>query len=277
MAEKSSSLGGQCFAEVLGTFILILVGDGAVAVDVFTGALGLWGVAMLWGLAVVLAVYAVGAVSGAHLNPAVTLTMALFRGFPWRKVVPYVVAQIVGAATAAWTLWVLWGGFWHPKAAALGVTIGAEGSQKLAMIFSCYYPNPGIVGTTPADLARMSSGQAFGTEVVLILLLLLMILALGDENSPGVPTANLAPFFIGLTVAVIVGIGAPLTMDAINPVRDFGPRLLAWLVGFGKIAFPGPRGNEWWIYIMAPVVGGLLGGIIYDKGVRRYLPPLRNH
>jgi glycerol uptake facilitator protein len=140
------------------------------------------------------------------------------------------------------------------------------------MVFCCFYPNPGIVGTTPADLAKVSTGQAFFVEVVLTMLLLLMILALGDERSSGTPMSNLAPLFIGLTVAVIVGIGAPLTMDAVNPVRDFGPRLFAWLVGFGSVAFPGPRGNEWWLYILAPLLGGILGGIIYDTVVRRFLP-----
>ena len=272
MPESKSRLGAECRAEFLGTFILILVGDGGVAVDVFTGSLGLWGVSMLWGLGVTLAVYAVGVISGAHLNPAVTVTMSLFRGFPRRKIIPYILSQILGAAAAAATLWFSWYGFWQVKAGALGVGIGQPGSQKLAMVFCCFYPNPGIVGTTPADLAKVSTGQAFFVEVVLTMLLLLMILALGDERSSGTPLSNLAPLFIGLTVAVIVGIGAPLTMDAVNPVRDFGPRLFAWLIGFGSVAFPGPRGNEWWLYILAPLLGGILGGFIYDTVVRRFLP-----
>ena len=272
MPESKSRLGAECRAEFLGTFILIVVGDGGVAVDVFTGSLGLWGVSMLWGLGVTLAIYAVGVISGAHLNPAVTVTMSLFRGFPRRKILPYILSQILGAAAAAATLWFSWYGFWQVKAGALGVGIGQPGSQKLAMVFCCFYPNPGIVGTTPADLAKVSTGQAFFVEVVLTMLLLLMILALGDERSSGTPMSNLAPLFIGLTVAVIVGIGAPLTMDAVNPVRDFGPRLFAWLVGFGSVAFPGPRGNEWWLYILAPLLGGILGGIIYDTVVRRFLP-----
>ena len=272
MPESKSRLGAECRAEFLGTFILILVGDGGVAVDVFTGSLGLWGVSMLWGLGVTLGVYAVGVISGAHLNPAVTVTMSLFRGFPRRKILPYILSQILGAAAAAATLWFSWYGFWQVKAGALGVGIGQPGSQKLAMVFCCFYPNPGIVGTTPADLAKVSTGQAFFVEVVLTMLLLLMILALGDERSSGTPLSNLAPLFIGLTVAVIVGIGAPLTMDAVNPVRDFGPRLFAWLIGFGSVAFPGPRGNEWWLYILAPLLGGILGGFIYDTVVRRFLP-----
>jgi glycerol uptake facilitator-like aquaporin len=192
MPETKNVLGAQCRAEFLGTFILILVGDGAVAVDVFTGALGLWGVAMLWGLGVTLGVYAVGAVSGAHLNPAVTVTMSLFRGFPRRKILPYILSQILGAVAAAATLWVFWYGFWAVKASALGVEIGREGSQKLAMVFCCFYPNPGIVGATAADLAKVSTGQAFFVEVVLTMFLLLMILALVDERSSGIPLSNRA-------------------------------------------------------------------------------------
>ena len=91
----------ECIAEVIGTFILILIGDMAVHMAVHTGGMDLWGVSMLWGLGVVLAVYAVGPISGAHLNPAVTLAMAFFRGFCWKKVIPYWISQVVGAFLAA--------------------------------------------------------------------------------------------------------------------------------------------------------------------------------
>jgi glycerol uptake facilitator protein len=268
---RTPGLLGQCLAEFVGTFILILVGDGAVAVAVLTNGLDGWGVAVMWGLAVTFAIYVAAPVSGAHFNPAVTIAMAAFRGFPIRNIGPFIAAQIAGAFVGAASVYAMWSGFWVSAAEKLGVVIGEPGSQKLMAIFACFYPSPGI-GVDAAAMASVSTGGAFFIEVVLTMFLLLMIFALTEPDSTALPQAGLGPVFIGLTVTAIVGIGGPLTMDAVNPVRDFGPRLFAYFAGWGKIAFPGPRGNEWWLYIVAPIIGGLLGAFLYRHLVRRFLP-----
>lgn len=268
MANAEPTLARRCAAEFLGTFLLILIGDGAVAVAVFTGALDLWGVVMLWGLGVTFAIYSAGYLSGGHYNPAVTLSLTAFAGFPARRVPAFIASQVAGAFTAAAALYGMWSGFWQPAATKLGVTIGGPGSQKLMMVFSCFYPNPGIIGTSEYEMARVSTATAFGVEFLLTAVLLIVILALGNARNSNAPGSNLTPFFVGLCVTAIVGIGAPLTMVAVNPARDFGPRLFGYLAGFGGIAFPGPRGHEWWLYIVAPITGGLAGSALYRAVTR---------
>jgi glycerol uptake facilitator protein len=210
-------------------------------------------------------------VSGAHFNPAVTIAMTAFRGFPARKIPAYVASQVAGAYTASALLYGLWRGFWPQAAEKLGIQIGEPGSQKLMAVFACFYPSPGL-GTDAQAWSQLSTPTAFMIEALLTAFLLMMIFALTEPGNPGLPQAGLGPLFIGLTVTATIGIGGALTMDAINPVRDFGPRLFAYTIGFDAIAFPGPRGNEWWLYIVAPIVGGLAGAAGYRYLVRRYLP-----
>jgi glycerol uptake facilitator len=267
----TASLTGQCLAEFVGTFIVILVGDGAVAAAVMTNQIDGWGVAVMWGLAVTFGIYVAGPVSGAHFNPAVTITMMVFRDFPRKRVVPFILSQIAGAFAGAAAVYGMWHGYWPRAIDKLGIEVGAPGSQKLMSIFSCFYPSPGI-GVDASAMSTVSTGGAFFIEVLLTMFLLLMIFALTEPDNPGMPQAGLGPIFIGLTVTAIVGVGGSLTMDAVNPVRDFGPRLFAYLIGFGRIAFPGPRGNEWWLYIAAPILGGLIGAAVYRTLVRRFLP-----
>src|SRR5262245_41374746 len=133
-------------AEALGTFILVLFGCGAVHAAVLTGAQsGLWQVAIVWGMGVAFAAYCVGGISGAHINPAMTIALAMWGRFPWSKVGPYVVAQLGGAFVAATALFVIYGPSLAKKEAAIGVRRGELGSIVTASCYGEFFPAPGGV------------------------------------------------------------------------------------------------------------------------------------
>ncbi len=266
------SLNKALAGEALGTYLLVLFGTGSVASAVLSGAqVGLWQVAAVWGFGVTLAIYVSAGLSGAHLNPAVSLSMALFRpaGFPAKRLLPYVAAQLAGAVLAGATVAALFGPLLRRFEAANGVVRGAPGSELSAMVFGEYFPNPAIFGTDAAARALVSPGQAalvegFGTAV-----LVLVIFALTSSRNTDKPGSNLTPFFIGFTVAVLISLFAPLTQAGWNPARDFGPRLVAFMLGWGSVAIPGPDGG-FWVYIVGPLIGGPLGGLVWQLVGERY-------
>ena len=256
----------QMAAEAIGSYILCFFGPGSVAVAVLTGELkGLWQVAAIWGFAIALAIYAVGSISGAHLNPAVTLAMAAYRRFPAGKIVPYVFAQMVGGVLAAATLLVLFNTTCIHFEAAHHIVRGMPGSQLSAMWFGEYFPNPAVYGTDAEAFMQVGVKTAFFAEAIGTAFLLFFIMALTDHrNSLSASKVNLHPLFIGFTVSVIISVVAPLTQAGLNPMRDFAPRIVAYFAGWGSVAIPGPRGCDIWIYLLAPLVGGLVGGGVYQ-------------
>lgn len=251
-----SNLGAEIVAEFIGTLVLILFGNGVVAMVVLFGTHtpgeivhgGYTNITFGWGLGVTMGCYIAGRITGAHLNPAVTVALAAFRGFPWRKVLPYSLAQIAGAFVAA------------------------------ALVFCNYLPafraadpnfdhTAGVFTTFPAFPQTLWAGlldQTLGTA-----LLLLMVLAITDErNQP--PGSNLTPVLIG---AVVVAIGMSfggLHGYAINPARDFGPRLFTVVAGFKNNGLT-DGAPVFWVPIIGPILGGLIGTAVYDFGVRRFL------
>jgi glycerol uptake facilitator protein len=259
--------------ELLGTYLLVLFGTGSVAAAVLTNAqMGLWQVAVVWGFGVTLAIYASASLSGAHLNPAVSLAFALLRreDFPFSRLLPYMVAQMLGAVLAGATVAALFWPFLLRFEAEKGIVRGAPGSELSAMVFGEYFPNPAMFGTDAAARALVSPVHAalvegFGTAV-----LVLVIFVLTACRNSAAPAAHLTPFFIGFTVAVLISLFAPLTQAGWNPARDFGPRVVAYFLGWGPVAIPGPGGG-FWVYILGPLIGGPIGGIVshlvgFDNG-----------
>jgi glycerol uptake facilitator protein len=260
--------------EALGTFLLVLFGTGSVACAVLTGALqGLWQVAVVWGFGVTLAIYCSAALSGAHLNPAVSLAFALLRpkGFPTNRLLPYCMAQLLGATAAALVVWAAFAPFLARFEAREGLVRGAPGSERAAMIFGQYFPNPAVFGTRPEAASLVSPLGAMLVEAFGTAILVLVIFALSDPDNAAAPEPTLVPFFVGFTVAVLISLFAPITQAGWNPARDFGPRLVALLAGYGAIALPGPHGG-FWVYIVGPLAGGLVGGLVYERLLRPLLP-----
>ena len=268
-APMRSSLLNACMAETLGTFILVLFGIGSVAAAVYTGAqVGLWQVAAVWGFGVTIAIYVSGAVSGAHLNPAVSLAFAIFRRdqFPVNRLFAYWGSQLLGAVLAGITVLVLFNPFIDKFEADNGIVRGAEGSEKSAMAFGEYFPNPAMFDALTVSPIHAFAVEAFGTAI-----LAMVIFALTERRNAGLPTNGMAPFFIGFTVAALISLFAPITQAGWNPARDFGPRIVAALAGWGEIAIPGPEGG-FWVYILGPLVGAPIGALIYKLVIETGLP-----
>ncbi|WP_327111601.1 aquaporin family protein [Streptomyces sp. NBC_01341] len=266
MAERVKKLGlvGEMSAEFAGTMILILFGCGVVAQVVAGGALtdppgGLGNhdsISWAWGLGVTLGVYVAARLSGAHLNPALTIALATFRGFPWKKVAPYALAQTAGAFVAA--LLVRWN---YTEALAKA---DPGHTEKTQIVFSTLPAN----GNTALPVHEWG---AFRDQVIGTAILLLLVMAITDMlNTP--PGANLAPFIIGLVVVAIGMAWGTNAGYAINPARDFGPRLASFITGYGG-AWRDQYGNLYfWVPIAGPIVGALLGGGLYKGFIGRFLP-----
>ena len=255
--------------EFFGTFLLVFFGCGSVCAAVTTGAqVGVFQVAIVWGLGIAIAIHLTGALSGAHLNPAVTLSLAVWTTFPKRRVLPYVGAQLCGAFAASAVLYGVFGGALRMFEKEHGIVRGEAGSEASAMVFGEFFPNPGGRPLTPETRLRLTPVTAFGTEVTATAVLLLVICCCTDERNQARPQV-LTAATIGLTVTLLISLVGPLTMASFNPARDLGPRLFSALAGWGRLPFR-VNGPGWWtVYIVAPLLGGLLGGGIYTACFKR--------
>jgi glycerol uptake facilitator protein len=259
--------GGEMIGEFFGTMVLILFGDGCVATFGLFGsvvpAASEWVVIILgWGLAVMLGIYVCGAISGAHLNPAVTLGLAVRGKLAWTKVPAYWLAQVLGAFVAAAILYFVYQGALVNALAANHLSIGqiasatTYGGNGFGWIF--YTGHRSFVGTF----------GAFCDEFVGTALLVGLIFAIVDARNQPVQ-ANLNPLIIGF---LIVAIGASFGLNtgyAINPARDFGPRLWIAIVSGG--ASLSADNFYFWIPIVAPLLGGVVGALIYDFTIAKVL------
>ena len=245
--------------EVLGTFILVLFGCGSVAVAVLFGEYNsIFQIALAWGFGVMLAIYLTRHLSCAHLNPAVTIAMVVSKRMTARNLPVYLGAQFLGAFLAGLAIFLLFSSSIESYESAHNIVRGTAASVDTARMFGEFYPNPGAGAFSVVSMPLAIAAEIFGT-----FLLLLFIFALTEGCNVGRPSDNMTPVFIGLTVTSIICLIAPLTQAGLNPARDFGPRLVAWIAGWGSAAFPDSCGGFFWVYILAPVTGGILAALFW--------------
>ena len=272
---RIGGLYGELLAEFLGCVCLIAFGDGVVAMAVaalpgsgrtagpttiFVGVgdwtLITWG----WALAVAFAVWVAGGVSGAHINPAVTLAFAVRRKFSWSKVLPYWGAQVLGCFVGAALVFLVY------RYAINAFDLAAKTPKSAGNALASY----SIFATFPAKYYHASMIGPLVDQIVGTMFLVMFVVAVIDLRNTAVGS-NIGPLIIGFIVAAIgMSYGANAGY-AINPARDFGPRLFAYFAGWGKVALPGTYhapgfnfSNYFWIPIVGPLIGGLIGVLIYD-------------
>lgn len=258
---KQENLDGFA-GELFGTFILVFFGCGTVAVTVlFSAHVGLFQVAVVWGIGVALAIYSTRHLSCAHLNPAVSLAMVIAGRMHVKKLPYYWLGQFLGAILAGALLYGIFSSAIVNFEIVHDIARGTADSIKTGMIFGEYFPNP----SSPVDANAVTEYVAFLVEALGTFFLVTMIFFLTEGCNVGRPPSDIAPVLIGLTVTAIISVLAPLTQAGLNPARDFGPRLVAYLAGWGKAAIPGPRGGYFTVYILGPFAGALISALMFSK------------
>ncbi len=263
MTGRKTALPAWFIGEFFGTFLLVFFGCGSVAAAVLTGAqVGIFQVAIVWGIGIATAIYLTGSLSGAHLNPAITVAFATWTDFPWTKVPRYVFAQFAGALAASVALYVMFQGQLHAYEATHSIVRGAAGSEATAMIFGEFFPNPGGKPFTDEGRAVVTHGTAFFIEFLGTAILALVVFGCIDESNRSRP-GILTPAAIGLTVTILISLLGPLTMAGFNPARDLAPRVFSYFAGWGSMPF---SVNGWgWltVYVISPICGAVAGGGAY--------------
>lgn len=246
----------EVLGEFVGTFILVIIGCGSVAIAVLYYPLSLLQIALIWSIGVAFAIYATRTYSSSHLNPAVTLAMMLAKKERWSKLPLYFLAQFCGATMASLLLYTVINHDLISFELSNNIQRGGPQSYKSAVMFGEFFPNPGYESSLQVSHIQACLCEGLGT---MVLVLVIFIITRKDYG-----INNLIPILIGLTVGTIIMVVAPYTQAGLNPARDFGPRIIAYLGGWGKYAFPGVPISFFTVYILSPLIGGILAQLVFN-------------
>lgn len=244
----------ECIGEFIGTFIIVLFGCGSIALAIFFEGVGsLFEVALIWGFGVAIAIFSTRNICPAHLNPAVSLAMYLSKKLSLKRLPFYIFSQTFGAFAAAAFLYFIFYDAITVYETTHNIVRGSSGSVQTAQMFGEYFPNPGFADKVNVSVLQACLMECFGT-----FLLVFVIFRLTNKHEQ---VDNSTPILIGLSVTIIICLIAPFTQAGINPARDFGPRIFAYFTGWGDVAFPTPKWSFLTVYIISPLLGGVLASI----------------
>jgi len=249
------------WGEIIGSFIMVFVGLATVVNAAIIGSYcGLLQVAVLWGLGLVIAITISGPMSGAHLNPAITLAFARYTDFSWKDVPRYIIAQCLGSLIAAIFVYLLYAGTLSAFETTLNIERGSPESIRSAMVFGEYFPNPAMLEVSPLASTSLLSAflaEALGTGILAYVIF--TIIRLKDLPK------WLIPILIGVPLTILISLFAPISMAGFNPARDFMPRLLSCFLGWGATPLTA-NGIGWLVvYIFAPILGAQAGALLATK------------
>lgn len=246
----------ELLGEFIGTAILVFFGCGSVASAIlFDSFSGLFQIAMVWCLGITLAIYAAKQLSPAHLNPAVSLAMFVAKKIDLKRLGLYTFSQLLGGVFAAAILFLLLGPTISHYEATNDIIRGSQESVITASMFGEFFPNPGFA----EHQGVVSQWQAMGAELVGTFILVFMIFWLCHPKNE----SKLTPLYIGMTVAALICLLAPISQGGFNPARDFGPRIFSYFAGWKDAAFPAPDFSFLTVYIAGPLLGGVLGALSF--------------
>lgn len=251
---------GHILGEAIGTFLMCFLGIGAVAVaTLFNAYNGPFQVGMIWGITIAIAIYVTRNLSSAHFNPSVTLAMCLSGRCAWKNFPIYLCGQMIGALTAATSLWIFFKDSVMSALASDG--IGMNLVSGPSSIWCEVFPNTAN-GVIPLGVACFAEGLG-------VFILVTIIFSLTEGCNVGRPNENISPLFIGFTITCLIGTIGPMTNAGLNPIRDLAPRIVGYIVGFRDIAF---SLDAFLVYFVSPFVGAALASIIFTKAIE----PMQN-
>jgi len=251
----NTSISRMILGELIGTFVLVFIGTGSVAVAVLFNALNLYQIAAIWCVAVILGIYSSKSLSDAHLNPAVSLGFVITKELKWSEFVSYIAGQFIGAILAGFTIYFIFSNQIEEFESINHILRGTEASKQSAMMFGEFYPNPGN-----KNLAELSTTMAMILEGIGTFLLMFVILNVVHSKKIN---GQIVPFLIGLTVAILIVLIAPYTQAGFNPARDLGPRISSYFMGWKSIVFNLPQIGAILVYVIAPMLGAILAALLF--------------